>query len=97
MIVTKNAYETAAPLPHWAAPSSGALDSYLEQVGGVELLSRDREVEIAQRLEAGEAALYAGLVQVPAIVREVVGWGPRLASGAYRLRDVVGRFLASAP
>jgi len=69
--------------------SRDLLDAYLLQMAGAEPLSREGEVELAQRIEAGRQALIEGLCRVPALVQQVRCWGIELREGRLRLADFV--------
>ena len=62
---------------------------YLRQMASVALLTRDGEVEIARRIEAGEGEVIRGALGCPYALRRVLGLGERLRDGEVRLRDLV--------
>ena len=62
---------------------------YLRQMGAVALLSREGEVEIAQRIEEGERATLRALLTTPYALRYVMTLGERLRAGEVRLRDLL--------
>jgi len=74
-----------------AAPTGGAdpVRIYLRQMGAVALLSREGEVEIAQRIEEGELAKLRALLTTPYAIRYVTVLGERLRAGEIRLRDLL--------
>ena len=57
-----------------------ALRRYLREISGAELLSRDQEVALAQRIEAGRAVLFSALSRSPVFVTELKTWRARLAA-----------------
>ena len=73
-------------------PSGGARDSvrvYLEQLGGVALLTRQGEIDLAKRIEASERSLLEAIVGSSHGVGEVARLGEGLRSGRVRPRDIV--------
>ncbi len=62
---------------------------YLREMGGVELLSRDGEIEIAKRIEAGRDMIIRSLSESPTVINEILAWRDALAAGDMLLRDVI--------
>ena len=62
---------------------------YLREMGTVELLSREGEIEIAKRIEAGREKMIGGLCESPLTMRAVVAWRDALQEGAVLLRDII--------
>ena len=62
---------------------------YLREMGSVELLSREGEIAIAKRIEAGREEMIGGLCESPTTIREVIKWRYALEEGAILLRDVI--------
>ncbi len=62
---------------------------YLREMGTVELLSREGEIEIAKRIEAGREKMIGGLCESPLTMRAVVAWRDALLDGAVLLRDII--------
>ncbi len=62
---------------------------YLREMGNVELLSREGEIEIAKRIEAGRDMVISSLCESPTVMHIVLGWRDRLASGEMLLREVI--------
>ncbi len=62
---------------------------YLRQIRTVHLLSREGEVAIAQRIEAGREAMIAGLCESPLTFRAILIWRDELNDGWVLLRDLV--------
>jgi RNA polymerase primary sigma factor len=71
------------------APSRDLVDTYFRDMGDGELLSREAEVALAKRIEAGELALLSALCRVPLLVGRVRQWGVDLGQARLRLRDLV--------
>ncbi len=62
---------------------------YLREMGSVELLSREGEIAIAKRIEAGWNKMIGGIYQSPTAISAVVDWREGLADGSTLLRDVI--------
>jgi len=62
---------------------------YLREMGSVELLSREGEIAIAKRIEAGREAMIAGLCESPLTFQAVIIWREELAEGKILMRDII--------
>ena len=62
---------------------------YLKEMGTVELLSRDGEIAIAKRIEAGKTVMIDGLCESPMTIKAIAGWRDELLNGTMQLRDIV--------
>ena len=62
---------------------------YLREMGSVELLSREGEIAIAKRIEAGREAMIAGLCESPMTFQAVIIWRDELNEGKVFLRDII--------
>ncbi|AOX16218.1 RNA polymerase sigma factor RpoD [Kozakia baliensis] len=62
---------------------------YLREMGSVELLSREGEIAIAKRIEAGRDEMIGGLCESPLTFRAIISWHDRLKEGEMLLRDIV--------
>lgn len=62
---------------------------YLREMGSVELLSREGEIAIAKRIEAGREAMIAGLCESPLTFRAIIIWRDELMEGKVLLRDII--------
>ncbi|MDP6256373.1 MAG: RNA polymerase sigma factor RpoD, partial [Alphaproteobacteria bacterium] len=62
---------------------------YLREMGSVELLSREGEIAIAKRIEAGREAMIAGICESPLTIRAVIEWHDLLMVGNVLLRDII--------
>src|SRR5262249_10238368 len=60
---------------------------YLREMGSVELLSREGEIAIAKRIEAGREAMIAGLCESPLTFQAIIIWRDELNEGKVFLRD----------
>ncbi|GGA45649.1 RNA polymerase sigma factor RpoD [Pelagibacterium lentulum] len=62
---------------------------YLREMGSVELLSREGEIAIAKRIEAGRETMIAGLCESPLTFQAIIIWRDQLAEGEILLRDII--------
>ena len=62
---------------------------YLREMGSVELLSREGEIAIAKRIEAGRQAMIGGICESPLTMRAIIEWRDALREGTLLLRDVI--------
>src|SRR3954464_6218158 len=62
---------------------------YLREMGSVELLSREGEIAIAKRIEAGRDMMIGGIGESPLTHKSIVEWREKLKAGALLLRDII--------
>lgn len=62
---------------------------YLREMGAVELLSREGEIAIAKRIEAGRDLMIGGLCESALTIKALTGWHSALQSGKMLLRDII--------
>ncbi len=62
---------------------------YLREMGTVELLSREGEIAIAKRIEAGRDMMIGGLCESPLTFRAIIAWHEALKGGRMLLRDII--------
>ncbi|MBR1915310.1 MAG: RNA polymerase sigma factor RpoD [Alphaproteobacteria bacterium] len=62
---------------------------YLREMGAVELLSREGEIAIAKRIEAGNTMMISGLCESPMTLKAIASWRDDLVAGTMQLRDIV--------
>ena len=62
---------------------------YLREMGAVELLSREGEIAIAKRIEAGNTVMLSGLCESPMTLKAIASWRDELVGGTMQLRDIV--------
>ncbi|MHB0666016.1 RNA polymerase sigma factor RpoD [Roseomonas mucosa] len=62
---------------------------YLREMGSVELLSREGEIAIAKRIEAGRDMMIGGLCESPLTFKAILGWYEDIKAGRMLLRDVI--------
>ena len=86
--------------PEEDKPAAGNVDSdigrtddpvrmYLREMGSVELLSREGEIAIAKRIEAGREMMIGGICESPLTIRAIIGWHDALLEGEMLLRDII--------
>jgi len=71
-----------------AGRTSDPVRMYLREMGQVSLLTREGEVEIAKRIEEGEALVARVIVKTPIAFKEVLGLGDRLAKGQISVAEI---------
>ncbi len=62
---------------------------YLREMGSIELLSRQGEIEIAKRIEKGRETMIGGICESPLTMRAIVQWRDDLTSESVLLREIV--------
>lgn len=62
---------------------------YLKEMGLVELLSREGEIAISKRIEAGKTVMISGLCESPMTIKAIAEWKEQLENGTLQLRDIV--------
>ena len=62
---------------------------YLREMGTVDLLSREGEIAIAKRIEAGQEAMISGLCESPLTLRAILHWQDDISEGKMTLREVI--------
>ena len=91
--VKEEAEEEEEPTGNVDAESLGRTDDpvrmYLREMGSVELLSREGEIAIAKRIEAGRDMMIGGLCESPLTFRAIVAWHDALKNGRMLLRDII--------
>jgi RNA polymerase primary sigma factor len=85
--------ETEEPTGNVDEASLGRTDDpvrmYLREMGSVELLSREGEIAIAKRIEAGRDMMINGLCESPLTFKAIITWHEQLKAGRMLLRDIV--------
>src|SRR6478735_9420707 len=69
--------------------SNDPVRMYLRKMGSVSLLTREGEVEIAKRIETGEHAVLAAILNSPIAVREIIDLGDKLRKHKIRVKDII--------
>ena len=71
------------------ARSDDPVRMYLKEMGSVELLSREGEISIAKRIEAGRELMIGGLYESPLAIRAFLKWRDNVDDGTMLLRDII--------
>ena len=69
--------------------SDDPIRMYLREMGGVELLSREGEIAIAKRIEAGKDVMINALTQSPIVGKKIAEWKEKIESQAMLVRDII--------
>jgi RNA polymerase primary sigma factor len=72
-----------------AARTDDPVRMYLREMGSVELLSREGEIEIAKRIETGRETMITSLYQSPRLIQNLLTWYQGLKDGKLLLRDFI--------
>jgi len=62
---------------------------YLREMGGVDLLSREGEIAIAKRIEAGKNVMISALLQSPLTARKVFEWKKQIEKNEFSVREII--------
>ncbi len=104
VVDSEEAEEAAAPADEAEKPTSSASGNvdesdlgrtddpvrmYLREMGSVELLSREGEIAIAKRIEAGRDMMIGGICESPLTIRAIVQWHDALVNEEMLLRDII--------
>jgi RNA polymerase primary sigma factor len=91
-----DAEETPKPPPAKATGTTTEIERtddpvrmYLREMGSIELLSREGEIIIAKRIEAGRETMIGGICESPLTMRAIVAWREEIKKGSILLRDIV--------
>ena len=84
---TKSA--AAAPKKTVDARTDDPVRMYLREMGAVELLSREGEIAIAKRIEAGRDTMIIGLCESPITFHAIIQWSDALNEGEMQLREIL--------
>ncbi|HIC91560.1 MAG TPA: RNA polymerase sigma factor RpoD [Syntrophaceae bacterium] len=68
---------------------SDPVKMYLKDMGGVSLLTREEEVEIAKRIEDGEQEVIDALLDSSIGIKEIVALGEKLKKGQIRVKEII--------
>ena len=72
-----------------SAGSDDPVRMYLREMGSVELLSREGEIAIAKRIEAGREMMIGGICESPLTIRALLQWQQQISEGGVPLRDII--------
>jgi RNA polymerase primary sigma factor len=94
-VVEEVEVDAIGPAPVAAAPkekldrTDDPVRMYLREMGAVELLSREGEIAIAKRIEAGRDTMIAGLCESPMTFAAIIDWSRALNEGRMQLREIL--------
>jgi RNA polymerase primary sigma factor len=80
--------ESEKPGPE-ASGVNDPITTYLREIGGVALLSREREIELAKAIEAGNRQIIEAIFTTPGALRRVLELGKALVNGELELREII--------
>ena len=69
--------------------SDDPIRMYLREMGGVDLLSREGEIAIAKRIEAGKNVMINALLQSPLTARKVFEWKKQIEKNEFSVREII--------
>lgn len=69
--------------------SDDPIRMYLREMGGVELLSREGEIAIAKRIEAGKNVMIGALSQSPLTAKKIFEWKDKLEKSELLIREII--------
>ena len=69
--------------------SDDTIRMYLREMGGVELLSREGEIAIAKRIEAGKDVMINALTQSPIVGKKIFEWKEQIENQQMLVRDII--------
>ena len=72
-----------------ADKSDDPIRMYLREMGGVELLSREGEIAIAKRIEAGKYVMINALTQSPIVGKKIFEWKEQIENQQMLVRDII--------
>ena len=81
--------KTSGNLSDEARGSDDPVRMYLREMGSVELLTREGEIAIAKRIEAGRELLLGGVCESPLTIKALLYWRDMLDTGEVLLRDLI--------
>ena len=79
----------ARPAEEMAERTDDPVRMYLREMGSIELLSRQGEIELAKRIEAGRDEMIGGICESPLTMRAIVQWREDLKGERILLRDII--------
>ena len=85
----KKTASAAAPKKATSDRTDDPVRMYLREMGAVELLSREGEIAIAKRIEAGRDTMIWGLCESPTTFNAIIEWSTALNDGEMQLREIL--------
>ena len=77
--------------PDKADTSVSSVQQYLQDIGSVRLLSREREIELAKEVESATQQIFEALFSTPFALRRIEALGAALSAGELELREVIAK------
>ena len=87
--VLKKKESTSGDEDKLSEKSDDPIRMYLREMGGVELLSREGEIAIAKRIEAGQEVMLNALAQSPITARKIFAWDEKLKNNEILVREII--------
>jgi RNA polymerase primary sigma factor len=87
--VQKRSVPAKSAAKELAARTDDPVRMYFREMGSMELLSREGEIAIAKRIEAGREAMITGLCESPLTFQAIIIWRDELNDGKVFLRDII--------
>ena len=87
--VLKKKESTSGDEDKLSEKSDDPIRMYLREMGGVELLSREGEIAIAKRIEAGQEVMLNALAQSPITARKIFAWHEKLENDEILVREII--------
>ena len=87
--VLKKKESTSGDEDKLSEKSDDPIRMYLREMGGVELLSREGEIAIAKRIEAGQEVMLNALAQSPITARKIFAWHEKLENNEILVREII--------
>jgi len=87
--VLKKKESTSGDEDKLSEKSDDPIRMYLREMGGVELLSREGEIAIAKRIEAGQEVMLNALAQSPITARKIFAWHEKLKNDEILVREII--------
>src|SRR5712671_4927859 len=88
-LLIEASWGTPVKVPKASERTDDPVRLYLREISSVDLLSREGEVAIAKRIEAGRRAMIAGLCESPLTFQAILIWRDELNHGKTFLRDII--------
>ncbi len=86
---TKSSTDESAEDKKQTGKTDDPVRLYLRDMGSVELLSREGEIAIAKRIEAGREKMIGAICESPMTIRSIINWKDSIKEGTMLLRDIV--------
>src|SRR6476619_46798 len=77
--------------PDKADTSVSSVQQYLQDIGSVRLLSREREIELAKEVESATQQIFEALFSTPFALHRIIEFGRALRAGEIELRDIIAK------